>query len=371
MKRSLFFLTIILICLTNIGLSQNYDDQENRIEKIIKRYIDSLGLAGMSVSVIQNNEINFKKSFGYANLELDVPMTDSSVYRIWSVSKQFCAVSILKLEKEGLLNLDDNISKYLDSIPQTWEEITIKQLLNHTGGIKDYLNDYPEGKKLHSREFDEITDSTKILKFLPGSSWSYSNSGYWVLTKIVEKLSNKSYQNYLKDEFFIPLQMTNTQKMDYFNIIKNRVNGYRNVKGVMKNSTRYLDEKHLADGDAELITNITDLSKWATALFSGEIIELELLEKSWNYAKYNTGDKIDASSIIYYDENVSYGMGWFVSELAGHKIVWTPGAGRGFSTTIFSVPSYNLNIIVLCNARRFLIADKIAKEIAIDIINKK
>ncbi len=95
-----------------------------------------------------------------------------------------------------------------------------------------------------------------------------------------------------------------------------------------------------------------------------------MLEKAWNYSKYNNGNKIDASSIIYYDENASYGMGWFISELDGQKIIWTPGAGRGFSTTIFSVPSSDLNIIVLCNARRFLIADKIAKDIATEIINK-
>lgn len=156
--------------------------------------------------------------------------------------------------------------------------------------------------------------------------------------------------------------------MDYYSIIKNRVNGYRNVKGVMKNSTRYLDENHLADGDAELISTIDDLSKWTKALFSGELIKLTHLEKAWNKAKYDNGDPVDASSIIYYDEDSSYGMGWFISELDGYKIVWTPGAGRGFSTTIFSVLDLNLNIVVLCNARRFLIADKIAKEIARSII---
>ena len=370
MKRSLFFLTITLTCLTNIGLSQNDVGQDQRIEKIVKRYKDSLGLAGMSVSVIQNNKVKFKKSFGYANLELDVPMTNSSVYRIWSVSKQFCAVSILKLEAADKLELSDPISKYLDSLPSTWKDITIEQLLNHTGGIKDYLNDFKEGQKLHSTSFEIVKDSTRVLKFSSGNDWSYTNTGYWVLTKIVESVSGQKYQDYLQNEYFTPLNMRYTQKMDYYSIIKNRVNGYRNVKGVMKNSTRYLDENHLADGDAELISNNEDLSIWTKALFSGEIIELELLEKAWNYSKYNNGDKIDASSIIYYDENASYGMGWFISELAGQKIIWTPGAGRGFSTTIFSVPSSDLNIIVLCNARRFLIADKIAKDIATEIVKR-
>lgn len=369
MNRHYFVLIFTINLCSNSIFAQVSNDPINRVEEITKKYMDSLGIAGMSVSIIQNNDVKFKKSFGYANVELDVPMTNSSVYRIWSVSKQFCAVSILKLEAKGKLKLSDPISKHLDSLPSTWKDITIEQLLNQTGGIKDYLNDFKEGQKLHSTSFKIVKDSTMVLKFLPGNDWSYTNTGYWVLTNIVESVSDQKYQDYLQKEYFTPLNMRNTQKMDYFSIIKNRVNGYRNVKGVVKNATRYLDENHLADGDAELISNIEDLSIWTKALFSGEIIELELLEKAWYYSKYNNGDNIDASSVIYYDENASYGMGWFISDLYGQKIIWTPGAGRGFSTTIFSVPSSDLNIIVLCNSRRFLIADKIAKDIAIEILN--
>lgn len=368
MIRALIITIGLTVFWVGSGISQPSSQIEVEMDKIINHYRDSLGIAGLSVAIIQNGEVQYKKSFGYANLELKVPMRDSSVYRIWSVSKQFCAVAILKLEEEGLLKLDNTIDSYLDSIPKEWNDITIQQLLNHTAGIKDYLNDYPEGKKLHSRTFEEIVDSLQVPKFIPGSRWSYTNSGYWVLTRVVEKVTGKSYQDYLDEEYFMPFQMTKTQKMDYYSIIKNRVNGYRNVKGVMKNSTRYLDENHLADGDAELISTIDDLSKWTKALFSGELIKLTHLEKAWNKAKYDNGDPVDASSIIYYDEDSSYGMGWFISELDGYKIVWTPGAGRGFSTTIFSVLDLNLNIVVLCNARRFLIADKIAKEIARSII---
>jgi hypothetical protein len=105
-------------------------------------------------------------------------------------------------------------------------------------------------------------------------------------------------------------------------------------------------------------------------LFSGKVLELEYLENAWMKAGYENGDHVDASSIIYYDERASYGMGWFISELNGYKTVWTPGAGMGFSTTIFSVPDVNLHITVLCNARRFLIADKIAMEIAREIVKE-
>lgn len=368
MKKYIHVAFVLLLCTQLPLFSQTSAGYDSNVRKVVKKYRDSLGLVGISVAIIQDNEIKFKESFGSSNLELNTPMTNSSVYRIWSVSKQFCAVSLLKLEQQGALEFDDPISKYLDSLPDDWKNITILQLLGQTAGIKDYLNDYPEGKKLHSREYNEIVDSTQILKFNPGNKWSYSNTGYWVLTKIVEKVSGRSYQEFLKEEYFDPLGMSDTQKMDYYNIIPNRVNGYRTVKGVHKNSTRYLDENHLADGDAEVISTIDDLSIWAKALFSGKIIDLDDLRKAWEKTTLNTGDEVNASSIIYYDKRASYGKGWFISELEGHEIVWTPGAGRGFSTTIFSVPEFNLNIVVLCNTRRFLIADKIAKDIAKSLI---
>lgn len=369
MNRLYFIVILIIHFCSNSIFSQTSGDFNNDVEEIIKKYMDSLSIVGMSVSVIHNDEIKFKNSFGYANLELDVPMTNESVYRIWSISKQFCAVSILKLEAKGKLALSDPLSKYLDSLPSTWKDIRIEQLLNQTGGIKDYLNDYKEGKKLHSTSFEIVRDSTAILKFPPGKDWSYTNTGYWVLAKIVESVSGQKYQEYLKNEYFTPLGMSNTQRMDYFSIIKNRVSGYRSVNGIPNNSTRYLDENHLAEGDAELVATLDDLSIWALALFSGEIISKEQLQRAWTKGKKNNGEAVNAEWIIYYDDKASYGMGWFISELEGQKIVWTPGAGRGFSTSIFSVPDSKLHIIVLCNARRFLIADKIAKDIATEIIN--
>lgn len=368
MKR-LFVLILTIVSVSTASFSQNFQDINNEVEGLVKRYMDSLGIAGMSVSVIHKDEIKLKRSFGYANLELDVPMTNSSVYRIWSVSKQFCAVSILKLMTEEKLALNDPIGKHLDSLPSEWNNITIEQLLIHTGGIKDYLNDFKEGEKLHSTAFEEIRDSTAILKFQPGEDWSYTNTGYWVLAKIVESVSGLNYHDYLNNKFFTPLKMQATQKMDYYSIIKNRVNGYRTVNGVPNNSTRYLDENHLAKGDADLVSTLNDLTSWALALFSEKIISKEELNIAWTQGKQNDGEPVYAKEIIYYDDNASYGMGWFISELNGHKIVWTPGAGRGFSTCLFSVPDPDLHIIVLCNARRFLIADKIAKDIAAKILN--
>ena len=368
MKTILCFFLFITLVAGQQMQGQKSRDFRKEIESVVANYMDSLSLVGMSVAVIKNRLPIYKNSFGYANLEHAIKMSDSSVYRIWSISKQFCAASILKLECENKIDLADPISKYLDSLPSSWQEITIKHLLNHTGGIKDYLNDYKEGEKLYGTPFEIVRDSAAILKFSPGESWSYSNTGYWVLTKIVESVTGQDYQDYIRNEFLNPLAMSDTEKMDYFRIIPNRVNGYRSVQGVPQNSTRKLDENHLADGDGELISTLDDLIRWALALFSGQIIPNEQLETAWTVSKTNSDEAVNTEWIVYYDDKATYGMGWFISTLGNHKIVWTPGAGRGFSTTIFSVPEEDLHIIVLCNAQRFLIADKIAKAITAKLL---
>lgn len=366
-----FYFTIIVIgLLSGSVLSQTPIELNNGIEEIANKYIDSVGVVGMSIAVVHGNELTFIKSFGDANVELNIPMSNASVYRIWSVSKQFCAVSILKLEEEGKIKLSDPIGLYLDSIPETWKPIKIEQLLSNTAGIKDYLNDYPDEELLIGHTYEQVVDSVKVLLFEPGEKWSYSNSNFWVLTKVIEEVTEMPYQEYLKTNYFEVYGLTNTRKMDFSSIIPNRVNGYRVKQGVLGNSSRYLDERYYADGDGELVSTIDDLAKWSLALMSGEIISKKQLETAWEKARLNNGEVANGSSIVYYDQHVSYGYGWFISELLGMKAVWTPGAGPGFSTTHYTIPEKDLSIIVLCNRGKFLVADQIAKEIAIDILSK-
>ena len=364
MKKEILLAITILLALNQNLISGTKISLNDQIDSTIENFMDSLLIPGLSAAVIIGGEIKHKKSFGFSNLEYEMPMSDSSVYRVWSISKQICAVAVLELYEKGKLALDDKISTYLDSIPKTWENITIRQLLNHTAGIKDYLNNYPEGKKLNGRSFKEVKDSTSLLLFETGTGWSYTNTGYWVLTKIIEKITETNYQTYIKKVFFDPLGMKDTKKMDFRGIIKNRVSGYRQVKGIQQNSTRYLDENHVADGDGELISTINDLAIWSQKLFTEKIISSESLELAWEKAKMENGESVNGKGIIFYDTTSSYGMGWFISRLDNYKTVWTPGAGRGFSTTIFSIPEKEIHIIVLSNTRRFLIADRIAKKVA-------
>ena len=176
-------------------------------------------------------------------------------------------------------------------------------------------------------------------------------------------------QQYIEQNFFRPSGMVSTRKMDYYSIIPGRVSGYRVVDGVPYNSTRILDEGFFADGDAELLSNLDDLTAWTRFLVGENAVSQESLELAWTPTYLDQGDTIDASYLIFYDERAGYGMGWFLSELDGRRIAWTPGAGRGFSTSITTLPDEGLSIVVLTNTRRFLVADRIARHLARVVLN--
>jgi len=146
--------------------------------------------------------------------------------------------------------------------------------------------------------------------------------------------------------------------------VHNRVSGYDIIEGTPYNATKEFDEKYTANGDGELMSTLNDLIKWTQSLIYGNIFSAQTLETAWTPALLNNKKQANASSVAFYDEASGYGSGWFISKMGETKIVWTPGAGTGVSTTILTIPDKNISIIVLCNSGEFLIADRIARDIA-------
>jgi len=139
----------LLIALFSSCASQNKNDSgHDKLEHIIGKYRDSLSIPGISTAIIHHGELVFKQSSGYMNLEYEIPMTDSSVFRVWSISKQFCAAAVFKLIEQGKLSLVDQIGSIMDSIPEGLRKVTVQQLLNHTSGTRDYMNDFSEGRMM-------------------------------------------------------------------------------------------------------------------------------------------------------------------------------------------------------------------------------
>src|SRR5246500_1811243 len=199
-----------------------------RIDQIVQSYVAKHQFMG-TVLVARGNQVIHSKGYGSANLEWDIPNSPSTKFRLGSITKQFTAASILLLEERGKLSVNDPVKKYLPDAPAAWDGITIFHLLTHTSGIPNFTSfpDYPKfepfattGAELVARFRD------KPLDFQPGEKWSYSNSGYVLLTYLIEKTSDESYEKFIQDNIFIPLGMNDSGYDSNTRVIANRASGY-------------------------------------------------------------------------------------------------------------------------------------------------
>ena len=190
------------------------------------------GSPGCALGVYRDGKILYSKGYGLANLEESVAITPQSVFDIGSTSKQFSAASILLLEKQGKLSVNDDVRKYIPELPDYGQKITILQLLNHTSGLRDYLTLMElAGINTDSVTTDEdalgIIVRQKALNFAPGSDWLYSNTGFFLLSVIVKRVSGKTLREFAAENIFVPLQMTHTQyRDDHTSLIPNRALAY-------------------------------------------------------------------------------------------------------------------------------------------------
>lgn len=332
-----------------------------QINSIVRELKDSLNIPGITVGIAIGNEVKYKKSFGYKDIETKAELTDNSIWQICSITKQFTTVACLKLIEEKKLSFKDKISKYIDNLPESYRNITVYNLLTMTSGIKDYINE----KSLYGSTWENIRNNVfpDSLNFKPGNAWSYSNTGFWIAAKIIEKITGLSYNQYLEHNFFTKLRMENTHRFSAEINMGSKVKGYEYRDN--KYFPPFLDiAKFQGQGDGEITSTLSDLLKWNIALAHGEIISKELILKMWTHIKLNNGETIE----VFPNSGINYGMGWFIKSIDNNKIVWTPGSGFGFSTTSQYVPNYNLTIIVFCNKEQFLMADEIGFKIIKKII---
>ena len=182
------------------------------MDDLLTAEIQKRHLPGLSVAVVRDGEIIKTAAYGLADLELDVPATPKTVFQIQSITKTFTAAAILLLAEEGKLALDDPVAKHLEGTPDSWKGITIRHLLNHTSGIKDFINDATASLRLEVTE-EEVLRATasRPLNFPPGERWAYSNTNYHLLAMIIRKLSGQWYGDFLRERIFVPLGMTDTR----------------------------------------------------------------------------------------------------------------------------------------------------------------
>ena len=300
--------------------------------KIVQAYIDRNEFSG-TVLVAKDGKPVFREGFGFANRELNVPMTPDSVLRLGSITKQFTAASILQLAEQGKLSIDDPVSKYYAAAPAAWSKITVRHLLTHRSGIPSYtgLPGFFEKQSMFARTPEQIVELTRDmpLEFEPGAQHAYNNTGYVLLGYIIEKASGQTYADYLQQHIFTPLGLKHTGYDDTKTLLPGRAAGYGFADGAWNNSD-YISMT-LPHAAGSLYSNVDDLLLWEEALFSGKVVSPA------SFAAMTT------------DSGNGYGFGIGTGDFQGHKSIRHSGGIPGFSTYMSRFPDDGMTFIVLSN----------------------
>ena len=334
----LTLITLLFFC--NLSFSQSINEQ---LDKLINAYTE-YGKFNGSVLVANQGKVIFKKGYGMANMEWDIPNKSNTKHRLGSITKQFTAMLILQLAAENKLDLHAQISKYLPDYPkETGDKITIHHLLTHTSGIPNYTSfpDFFQNESRNPYTPDEFVKKfeDKPLDFEPGEQFSYSNSGYFLLGVIIEKVTGKSYEQMLNEHIFSPLNMTDSGYDNHDDILKNRATGYEKNGNTFVNS-KYLDMT-IPYAAGSLYSTVEDLYKWDQALYTNTILPKDYMDMY--FKPYITAFG-----------NNSYAYGWGVGKSPIGKStdsIYTISHGggiNGFNTIISRAPS-DKSLVVLLN----------------------
>ena len=307
---------------------------------------------GAAVLVVYKGRPVFRRGYGVADLRTLYPIDGKTNFRLASFTKQFTAMCIMLLVHEGKMRYEDHLTDFFPEFPDYGKTISVRNLLNHTSGLRDYedilANQFPGTP---DDKIPQILDAgvLKLLeqqsagKFLPGANWEYSNSGYAMLAMIVERVSGKSFGQFLHDRIFAPLKMDNTiAYQNGKNEVLHRAYGYSKVENAFRNTDQSSTSAVLGDGG--IYSSIDDLEKWDRALR-----EHALLSKAEMKSALTPVQPTSGPAKLPDGTTVNYGFGWFLNPYKGHARMWHYGETSGFRTAIQRFPQDELTVIVLAN----------------------
>jgi CubicO group peptidase (beta-lactamase class C family) len=356
-KRLISIIIIVLVTVVSVeSVNAKEPLKANVIQNIMDSAIDKEG-PGMAVIAIHKGKTVFHGARGMANIELNVPLSANTVFRLGSITKQFTCAAVLMLEEQGKLSIDDPLSRYLPSFPTDGAQVTLRQLMSHTAGLNNYTNNHETMEKriqvpVSIEEMLKLFSKEPML-FSPGEQMQYSNTGYVLLGKIIEDVSGVSYKEFIENEIFKPLGMSSS----FYGgrqIVKNRAMGYSlDETGVVNASVIDMSWPHAAGA---LISNVKDLAVWNEALRSGKVVSLKNYHTMTEPTTLNDGTK------------VPYGFGLSPSKINKYKSIGHGGGIPGFSTDAVYFPSEDLFIAVFANSDR-LDPDSLTLKVAAEILN--
>ncbi|MEP6596513.1 MAG: serine hydrolase [Ginsengibacter sp.] len=311
-------------------------------EILVDNYYNSLKgkeTPGIAVLVAKDGNVLYRKGFGYADIKNKILVTPNTKFRIGSVTKQFTAAAILKLQENNLLSVNDKLSKFIPDFPRG-DDVTIHELLTHTSGIHSYTNnDGFIDKVATTISPDSLVNSIKKdpYDFNPGEKWMYNNSGYFILGYIVSKVSGRPYSEFLKENFFDPLHMNNTG-VHYAGIKLEQ-----EAKGLTKKDNNYEEginwDMSWAGGAGALYSTVDDLLKWNQALYGGKVLSKKSLDAALTPVVLKSGEK--ASPF--------YGYGLGLSKYRGLDVTSHSGGLNGFLTQLAYYPKEKLTVVMFVN----------------------
>jgi CubicO group peptidase (beta-lactamase class C family) len=329
----LCLLFVSLIPAQNSSASPTAEQISAKVDEYMNAAVKVDGFSG-SILVARDGKPLVSKGYGMANIELDVPNSSSTVFRLGSITKQFTAMAIMILQERGKLNVSDSICKYFAECPAAWQAITVKHLLTHTSGIPSYTS-FPDFAKTAVRPissaemFGLLKD--KPLDFAVGEKYAYNNSAYFLLGTIIEKVSGQSYADFLQENIFTPLGMKETGYDVSARIIKKRAAGYARQSGEFINAA-YLDMT-IPGAAGALYSTTGDLLIWDQALYTEKLISRKSLDETFTPFKNN------------------YGYGWSIGKQFDRQVIAHGGAIFGFATQISRFPTDKVTVIVLSNVQ--------------------
>ena len=313
------------------GLAQRVDE--------VFADLDKPGSPGCAVGIYRRGEIAYTRAYGLASVELDVPITPATVFDVGSVSKQFTAMSVLLLVRDGKLSLDDDVRRWLPQIPRYARPISVRNLLHHTGGLRDYTDlmalrgENPDNVSTN-RDAVALLSRQRGSNFAPGTDWLYCNSCYVLLAEIVQRASGLPFRQFVRERIFAPLGMVHSDLYEHTKLVRGRASGYSPAPdGGLRFSVSYAEEM----GDGMVLTSIEDLARWDRNFYEPVVGDADLIAQMQTPGTLTDGRRL------------AYGAGLFVGERHGRRMVWHSGATVGYVAELDRFPESGVTIAVLCN----------------------
>ena len=342
--------TLVLVLTVMISLIQCRSTQEEELKPQLDSYfeqqvynqsgaLDEENKPGLSVIITKKDTILYIGNFGSADLDKSSPITENTIFDIASVSKQFTGMAIALLEEKGEIDVNDKISKYLPDLPEVMNDITIYQLIHHSSGIRDWpvlfgLKGWQPEESLSLDDIYEMLKKQESLNFTPGTAFSYSNSNYNLLAKIVEVVKDTTFNSCMQESIFAPLGMNNTYLVENSDP----------KEDVMAISYVYSGQNYLpfsnnlnAPGSSSLRSNTSDMSKWMTNFYSKTLGSKSAFDKVTQKGNLNNSKTID------------YGYGLNITEIKNMKAYVHDGAWGGYRSGTAFFPEENIGIVILSN----------------------